>query len=117
MLDGQQQCPPVAPTCGGVDLERLDGQASPAARGLGHGYVGGAQAFSHKTPPFDADPNEDESHRELVRQPLEVVSDLHPVSSAHVHEVDIIDDDQLGLAAQDAVQGSRSELGSGAPGG
>lgn len=73
------------------------------------------QALVQQTPLAQAHADEEERDRELVGQPLEMVGHLSTIAPVEVQEVDVVDDDEAGLARQHAVGGPVGELGGVAP--
>jgi len=62
-------------------------------------------------------PGEDERHRHLVGQPFQVVADLDAGAVLEVDNVQVVDDDDAGLAADHAVLCQRPQPRGGGPDG
>ncbi len=109
-FDRFEQPPPRRASRIGRDLKRVQRERRPAPGGLRERGLRRTAALGRKLAFDDTDADEEERDRELGGKPLEVVCDVACVTAVHVQEVDVVDDDQPGRAAQDHVSRAVSEL-------
>src|SRR6266511_2640634 len=84
---------------------------SPTPAGLRVRGIREPKALGEQAPVGKSDPDEHERDWKLVGEPFEVVGDGTAVLAVHVQEVHVVDDDELGVAAEHAVSGATGQLG------